>query len=138
MSSPHCDEEWCADKFSYFVVGELAGTDAEVIRMAGLLRGTESAVQAVSVRLTRTPSYIYYYANKFSKYGLSSVPIFAQVGGVYLNFGLWAVALLPGWLVVREIGVSLGDKKLERESQASRDHQADPDAKVGNSTGLEA
>lgn len=31
------------------MVGELAGTDAEVIRIAGLLRGTESAVQAVSV-----------------------------------------------------------------------------------------
>lgn len=36
---------------SYFVVGELARTDAEVIRIAGLLRGTESAVQAVSVSL---------------------------------------------------------------------------------------
>jgi hypothetical protein len=33
----------------YFVVGELASTDAEVIRIAGLLRGTESAVQHVSV-----------------------------------------------------------------------------------------
>jgi hypothetical protein len=33
----------------YFVVGELAGSEAEVIRIAGLLRGTESAVQAVSV-----------------------------------------------------------------------------------------
>lgn len=31
------------------MVGELAGSDAEVIRIAGLLRGTESAVQAVSV-----------------------------------------------------------------------------------------
>ncbi len=31
------------------MVGELARTDAEVIRIAGLLRGTESAVQAVSV-----------------------------------------------------------------------------------------
>jgi hypothetical protein len=37
----------------YFVVGELAGTDAEVIRIAGLLRGTESAVQAVSVSFSR-------------------------------------------------------------------------------------
>lgn len=46
------------------------------------------------------------------------MPIFADVGGVYLNFGLWAIALLPGWLVVKEIGVTLGDKKLERESQA--------------------
>lgn len=36
---------------SYFVVGELATTEAEVIRIAGLLRGTESAVQAVSVSL---------------------------------------------------------------------------------------
>ena len=31
------------------MVGEIASTDAEVIRIAGLLRGTESAVQAVSV-----------------------------------------------------------------------------------------
>jgi hypothetical protein len=46
---------------------------------------TESAWQAVS-------------------YGLNSVKIFAQVGGVYLNFGLWAVALVPAWLVVRHFG----------------------------------
>jgi MFS family permease len=39
----------------YFVVGELVSTDAEVIRIAGLLRGTESAVQAVSVCL---PSHL--------------------------------------------------------------------------------
>lgn len=35
----------------YFVVGNLAGSQAEVVRIAGLLRGTESAVQAVSVCL---------------------------------------------------------------------------------------
>lgn len=34
---------------SYFVVGNLAGTEAEVVRIAGLLRATESTVQAVSV-----------------------------------------------------------------------------------------
>lgn len=33
------------------MVGELAGSEAEVIRIAGLLRGTESAVQAVSVSI---------------------------------------------------------------------------------------
>lgn len=33
----------------YFIVGNLAGTEAEVVRIAGLLRATESAVQAVSV-----------------------------------------------------------------------------------------
>lgn len=35
----------------YFVVGNLADSDEEVIRYAGLLRGTESAIQAVSVRV---------------------------------------------------------------------------------------
>ncbi|KAL1976782.1 hypothetical protein VTN31DRAFT_3064 [Thermomyces dupontii] len=53
--------------YLYFVVGNLAENEEEVVRIAGLLRGTESAAQAVS-------------------YGLSSVPIFAEVGGVYLNY----------------------------------------------------
>ncbi|RDW85259.1 putative DUF895 membrane protein-2 [Coleophoma cylindrospora] len=86
--------------YLYFVVGNLASSESEVVRIAGLLRGTESAVQAVS-------------------YGLNSVSIFADVGGVYLNFGLWGLALIPGWLVVRHIGVTLGDRKLEREVESS-------------------
>jgi len=60
---------------------------------------------------------------------LNSIHIFADVGGVYLNFGLWALALFPGWLVVKQIGVTLGDKKLEREGQASRDREILADAK---------
>ena len=36
--------------FLYFVMGHLARNDAEIIRLSGLLRGTESAAQAVSVR----------------------------------------------------------------------------------------
>lgn len=58
------------------------------------------------------------------QYGLNSIEVFADVGGVYLNFGLWGLALLPAWLVVREIGVTLGDKKLEREGLASRELDA--------------
>ena len=38
-----------------------------------------------------------------------------RAGDIYLNFGLWAVALLPAWFVVREIGVTKGDVKIERE-----------------------
>jgi hypothetical protein len=41
-----------ADKRRYFVVGELASTNEEVVRIAGLLRGVESAVQAVSVSVS--------------------------------------------------------------------------------------
>ncbi|KIW56638.1 hypothetical protein PV05_05279 [Exophiala xenobiotica] len=71
--------------FCYFLMGQLAIDPGEVIRYAALLRGTESAWQAVS-------------------YGLNSITIFAQVGGVYINFGLWAAALWPAWLVVRDFG----------------------------------
>lgn len=71
---------------SYFVIQNLAGPDETlVIRYAGLLRGTESAWQAVS-------------------YGLSSVTVFAEHGGVYMNFALWAIALWPAWLVLRHFG----------------------------------
>jgi MFS family permease len=41
--------------YLYFVVGNLASTEAEVVRIAGLLRGTESAAQAVSVSPSITP-----------------------------------------------------------------------------------
>ncbi|KAE8153101.1 major facilitator superfamily domain-containing protein [Aspergillus avenaceus] len=84
--------------FLYFLVGNLADDEEEVVRICGLLRGTESAAQAVS-------------------YGLNSVTIMASVGSVYLNFGLWAIALFPAWLVVKQVGVTLGDKKIERETR---------------------
>lgn len=79
--------------YLYFVVGSLAKNEAEIIRYAGLLRGTESAAQAVS-------------------YGLTSVSVMGQVGAVYLNFGLWAISIVPAWCVVREIGVSIGIGKV--------------------------
>lgn len=42
------------------MVGELASTSSEVIRIAGLLRGTESAVQAVSVCHSKPPIFVLY------------------------------------------------------------------------------
>ncbi|TFK90943.1 MFS general substrate transporter [Polyporus arcularius HHB13444] len=82
--------------YLYFVVGHLARTPAEVVRIAGLLRGTESAAQAVS-------------------YGLGSITSFATIGGSAINFGLWGIALVPAWFVVRDIGGRLGDRREERE-----------------------
>lgn len=76
----------------------MAKDQGEVIRYAALLRGTESAWQAVS-------------------YGLTSLTIFAQVGGIYMNFILWAIAILPAWLVVRHIGSK--DGHWDRESRGS-------------------
>lgn len=49
----------------------------------------------------------------------------ASVGNIYLNFGLWAIAILPAWLIVRQIGRGLGDKKIDRETRALRDTSGD-------------
>ncbi|KAF3762195.1 hypothetical protein M406DRAFT_72215 [Cryphonectria parasitica EP155] len=73
--------------YLYFVIQNLAGHDeALVIRYAALLRGTESAWQALS-------------------YGLEALTVFSETGGVYMNFGLWAIAIAPAWLVIRHFGV---------------------------------
>lgn len=45
----------------------------------------------------------------------------AAVGNPYLNFGLWGIALVPSWFVVKQIGHAFGDKKVERETRALRD-----------------
>lgn len=55
--------------FCYFLMGQIAKDEGEIIKYAALLRGTESAWQAVS-------------------YELNAIHIFASVGGVHLNFGL--------------------------------------------------
>ncbi|KAL7789947.1 major facilitator superfamily domain-containing protein [Trichoderma ceciliae] len=89
--------------FLYFVVTHLAKDQGEVIRYAALLRGTESAWQAVS-------------------YGLTSLTVFAQVGGIYMNFILWAIAIFPAWLVVRHIGGK--DGQWDRESSGSNESPA--------------
>ncbi|KAJ5112550.1 hypothetical protein N7532_000595 [Penicillium argentinense] len=88
--------------YLFFLAGNLADTQEEVIRIAGLLRGTESAAQTVS-------------------YGLSSVSIMAAVGNPYLNFGLWAVAIFPAWLIVKQVGSVFGDKKVDREKRGLRE-----------------
>jgi len=61
-----------------------------------------------------------------------------QAGGVYLNFALWAVALVPGWLVVKEFGVTGGDKKVEREARREGERQASIAAVSRKSDSVEA
>jgi hypothetical protein len=79
------------------MIHNMANDEAEVIRYAALLRGTESAWQALA-------------------YGLESLTVFAEVGGVYMNFGLWAVAILPAWLVIRQFGTSKVEQVEDRPS----------------------
>ncbi|CDM31700.1 hypothetical protein DTO006G1_8945 [Penicillium roqueforti] len=88
--------------YLFFLVGNLADDQEEVVRIAGLLRGTESAAQCVS-------------------YGLSSVNIMAAVGSIYLNFGLWAIAIIPTWIIIKDIGTAFEDKKIARETPGLRE-----------------
>lgn len=67
-----------------------------MIRYAALLRGTESAWQAVA-------------------YGLESVTVFAEFGGIYMNFGLWALSIFPAWLVLRHFGAFKGPDDASSE-----------------------
>ncbi|KAF2127038.1 hypothetical protein P153DRAFT_406168 [Dothidotthia symphoricarpi CBS 119687] len=80
--------------FLYFIIGNLADDESDVVRYAALLRGTESAWQAIS-------------------YGITSVTLFAEVGAVYWNFALWAAAIWPAWLVLREFGNN-GETSIEQ------------------------
>jgi hypothetical protein len=96
--------------FLYFFIGQLAENEPEVIRYAALLRGTESAWQAIS-------------------YGITSVTIFAEVGAVYWNFALWAVAIWPAWLVLREFG----DEKKTFEDELDSKSDAPTESTVVHS-----
>jgi hypothetical protein len=40
-----------------------------------------------------------------------------EVGCIYMNFGLWALAIVPSWLVIRQFGLHSDDKKVDREKR---------------------
>ena len=50
-------------------------------------------------------------------YGLASLSVMGEAGAVYLHFGLWAVAIIPAWFVVREFGVTLTTIKLKEDAE---------------------
>ncbi|OCL01578.1 hypothetical protein AOQ84DRAFT_427344 [Glonium stellatum] len=97
--------------FLYFFITNLAQDEPEVIRYAALLRGTESAWQALS-------------------YGLNSITVFAEVGGVYFNFALWGVAIYPAWSVLRHFSDEKDAVETAIESGAGIPEVVDTKAKL--------
>ncbi|KAM0788879.1 hypothetical protein ACM66B_002963 [Microbotryomycetes sp. NB124-2] len=83
----------------YFLVGSIVEEPADIVRIGGLLRATESGAQAVS-------------------YGLNAVKTFSTVGSSSLNFGLWGVAVIPAWIVVSQIGVKYFGRGEKETAQA--------------------
>ncbi|KAL1407868.1 hypothetical protein Q8F55_007304 [Vanrija albida] len=80
--------------YTYFVCKAVSKTHEDEARIAGLLRSVQSAAMAVA-------------------YGTSSIKSFALLGSAALNFGLWGIALVPSWLVIRRIGVDLNGPVAE-------------------------
>ncbi|KAH0430709.1 DUF895 domain membrane protein [Colletotrichum camelliae] len=89
--------------FAFFIIGQISDSPQETIRLSALLRGTESAWQALS-------------------YGLNAIPIFALVGGPYINFGLWGASIVPAWLVIRHLGTESKKGDSETASQVEAIH----------------
>ncbi|KAI8317410.1 hypothetical protein K4K59_006670 [Colletotrichum sp. SAR11_240] len=89
--------------FAFFIIGQISDSPQETIRLSALLRGTESAWQALS-------------------YGLNAIPIFALVGGPYINFGLWGASIVPAWLVIRHLGTESKNGDSETASQVEAIH----------------
>ncbi|KAM0426538.1 hypothetical protein ACHAPT_008230 [Fusarium lateritium] len=83
--------------FAFFIIGQISTSPQETVRLSALLRGTESAWQALS-------------------YGLNALPIFATVGSTYFNFGIWGLSLFPAWLVIKELGT--GNKYIDSEPES--------------------
>nr|UJH94492.1 MFS.6 [Starmerella bombicola] len=75
--------------FLYYLIGEIASSPEEVVRLSALLRGTESAAQCVS-------------------YGLNSVAALLTIGNSAINFGLWGLSIPVSILIIGKIGVPEG------------------------------
>ncbi|KIY73603.1 MFS general substrate transporter [Cylindrobasidium torrendii FP15055 ss-10] len=95
----------------FWFCGEIAETNEEAVRIAGLLRATESASQAVS-------------------YGLSSIPSFAHLWGAVLNLGIWGVAVIPGWIIISQIGGKYGKHLRHSEAEALETRSIDRDSET--------
>ena len=58
------------------------------------------------------------------------MPIMASVGGVYLNFGLWAVSLIPAWLVVGNIGIPSKNEGVIEDTEQDSPSPVNPSSQV--------
>lgn len=102
-----------AYNYGYWLAGYMARDPAEIVRLTSTVRAVEAAGGAVASGISSTHA-----------------PLIAAMG---VNFGLWAIALIPTYLVARKIGlVKEGfDSEIYDSSVAKNsDHQAQRDTTV--------
>ncbi|KAH6975168.1 major facilitator superfamily domain-containing protein [Ilyonectria sp. MPI-CAGE-AT-0026] len=83
---------------AYWLIGSLAREPADIPRLTSYVRALESAGQCISSGISST-----------------STPLITALG---INFGIWGVAVVPAYLVVRKIGVEyIGVVREEHETE---------------------
>ncbi|TVY81455.1 UNC93-like protein [Lachnellula suecica] len=71
--------------WGYWLLGFMAKSPGEIVRYTSIARAAEAAGQCVSSGISST-----------------SAPLISALG---VNFGLWGIALIPAYFVVRQVGV---------------------------------
>ncbi|KAI0892711.1 MFS general substrate transporter [Annulohypoxylon nitens] len=88
--------------FGFWLISFLAREPKEIVRYMSVARAAEAAGQCISSGISST-----------------SAPLISALG---VSFGLWGIALIPTYLVVRQVGiVHLGPEKLESASTTKED-----------------
>ena len=79
--------------YLYWLVGTINKSGGEVVRLSAVIRGIESAGQAIS-------------------YGINSInqDQFPLSEAVAVNMSVFVVCIIPSWLVIRRVGVLNGVK----------------------------
>ncbi|VUC28103.1 unnamed protein product [Clonostachys rosea] len=83
-----------AYNYGYWLAGYMARDPAEIVRLTSTVRAVEAAGGAVASGISSTKA-----------------PLLAALG---VNFGLWAVAVIPTYFVVRTVGTGRGFENTER------------------------
>ncbi|KAH9232384.1 hypothetical protein K456DRAFT_1725706 [Colletotrichum gloeosporioides 23] len=91
--------------FGYWLVGWMSRHPSDIVRYTSAARALESAGQCISSGISST-----------------SAPLTAALG---VNFALWGVAVVPAYLVVRQVGVRHvgAHSTQERSSEAVDSHK---------------
>lgn len=101
--------------FGYWLIGWLAKRPVEVVRYAAVARGVEAGGQCIASGISSTQT-----------------PLMVSAG---IILALWAFALVPGYFVVRKVGIEhVGAESGPAEdegSQHSQDFEPPGDAEAG-------
>ncbi|KDN52779.1 hypothetical protein K437DRAFT_148006 [Tilletiaria anomala UBC 951] len=90
-------------ELAYFIVSGCSDDPEDIIRLTAIIRGVESAGQAVS-------------------YGINSTSLrLDAVAGI--NMGLWVIAIIPAWLVVRKLGITPDGTHIHQYAIYARSEQ---------------